>query len=393
MRADVTISGPSLRQRFPLYPSQVIGAMIMASLGPLLDSMMTDLGIPLSRGGIISAGFFVGGVMSIVVVNTAMARVPAKRMLIFGMLLQGLGLLVAGLVSWDLWSVTLACMLGGFGGNFANTICWMWLPAHVKEHLAAALLLMITFFATGMIATPFIVGIAIDLGASWRWILAVEGGISAIAGLAYIGLPFLDICGRQNVRLVHLKQIFARNRGLLVGMLVAIFVYTGAETVLNVWLPKFNIHLFEAGDTWASFSVTLFWIGLIAGRLMIMPLTKRFAPSRLLLFCACVLTVMTIAVAFAPSLAASLALTVGAGLGASASYGLIGSYSGHFPDWESGVVSSSFILVGSLGCAVFPYLFGPLADAAGFRAAMAMVAVPAIIYGLLSFVIRARAGE
>ncbi|MBN1319875.1 MAG: MFS transporter [Thermoleophilia bacterium] len=123
MTAHATSSGPSLRQRLPLYPSQVIGAMIMASLGPLLDSIMTDLGIPLSRGGIISAGFFVGGVLSIVVLNSAMARVPAKRMLVFGMLLQGLGLVIAGLVSWDLWSVTLACLLGGFGGNFVNTMC------------------------------------------------------------------------------------------------------------------------------------------------------------------------------------------------------------------------------------------------------------------------------
>ncbi|MBN1319876.1 MAG: hypothetical protein JXA87_03450 [Thermoleophilia bacterium] len=252
---------------------------------------------------------------------------------------------------------------------------------------------MITFFAVGMIATPFILGIVIDLGASWRWILAAEGGISAIAGLVYAGLPFLDVPGRRNVRLVHIKQVFGRNRGLLLGMLAAIFTYTGVETVLNVWLPKFHIHVFEAGDTWASFSLTLFWIGLIAGRLVIMPLTKRFSPSRLLLICSCILTVMTVAVAFAPSLAASLVLTVGAGLGASASYGLIGSYSGRFPGWESGVVSSSFILVGSLGCAAFPYLFGPLADAAGFRVAMALVAVPAIIYGLFSLLIRARAGE
>ena len=365
----------------------------MASLGPLLDPIMTDLGIPLSRGGIISAGFFVGGVISIVVLNCTMARLPAKRILVFGMLLQGLGLMLAGLVSWDLWSVTLACVLGGFGGNFVNTTCWMWLPAHVKEHLAAAALLMTTFFAAGMIAIPLILGIVIDQGASWRWILTVEGGISAVAGLVYAGLPFLDIPGRQNVRLPHLKQIFARNRGLLVGMLVAIFAYTGAETVLNVWLPKFQVDVFEAGDTWASFSLTLFWIGLIAGRLMVMPLSRRFAPSRLLLVCASVLTVMAVAVAFAPNLAASLVLTVGAGLGASASYGLIGSYAGRFPGWESGVVSSSFILVGSLGCATVPYLFGPLADAAGFRAAMALVAVPAVIYGLISLLIHARAGE
>lgn len=384
---------PSFRQRIPLYPSQTIGAMVMVSLGPLLDPMMKDLGIPLSQGGIISAGFFFGGVFSIILLNAGMARVSAKQTMVLGMILSGLGLVVAGAASWDLWSLSLAYLFVGFGGNLVNTICWMWLPAHVKEHLAAAALFMINFFAVGMIVTPVVLGVVIDKGASWRWILVVEGGISIVAGLVYIFLPLLDIAGRQNIRFSHLKQVVARNRGLLLGILVAIFMYTGAETSFNVWLPKFEIDVFEASDTWASFAVTLFWIGLIVGRLVIMPLTRRFPPSRLLAACAFLFMAMAVVVAYAPSLAVSLVLTVVAGLGASASFGIIGSYSGRFPGWESGVVSSLFVLVGSLGCAVFPYLFGPLADAAGFRVALAAVAIPAAIYGLFSFLIHSRSGE
>lgn len=367
--------------------------MVMASLGPLLDSIMDDLDIPLSRGGIVSLGFFLGGVVSIVVLNCRMARVPAKQMLVIGMLLQGLGLALVGAVSRDLWSASLAYLLVGVGGNLVNATCWIWLPAHVKEHLAAATLLMITFFAAGMIATPFILGIVIDQGASWRWILIVEGALSAVTGFVYIGLPFLDVRGRHNVRFAHLRQVVSRNRGLLIGILAAIFMYTGAETVLNIWLPKFHIDVFDASDTWAGFSVTLFWIGLIAGRLAAMPLTRRFSPARILVFCASALAVMTLALALAPNLAVSLVFVFGAGLGASGSFGLIGSYSGRFPGWEAGVVSSLFILVGSLGCAVFPYLFGPLADAAGYRIALATVAVPAIIYGLFSLLIHARSGD
>lgn len=386
----VTPACPSLRHRLPLYPSQIIGATIMASLGPLLDSIMTDLGISLSRGGIISAGFFCGGVIGILILNSTMARVPAKFVLVAGMIVQGVGLAVAATASWDLWSLSLAFVLVGFGGGLVNTMCWMWLPAHVKQHLAAAALFMIAFFAVGMIVTPFIIGIAIEEGASWRWILMVEGALSVLAGLVYMALPFLDIPGRRNIRASHLKQIATRNRGLLAGILVAIFMYTGAETVLNVWLPKFHIDVFRAKDTWASFSVTLFWIGLIAGRLVIMPLTKRFSPARLLLICAAVLAVMCVAVAYAPGLTTSLILTVGAGLGASASYGLIGSYAGHFPGWEGGLVTSLFIVWGSVGCVIFPYVFGPLADAVGFRGAMAAVAVPAVIYGLASLLIHSR---
>ena len=92
---DLT-ANPSLRHRIPLYPTQFLCAMAIVSLGPLLDSMMTDLGVSLSRGGLISAGLFAGNVSGIVVLNTVLARVAAKRILLSGTILQGASLIAAG---------------------------------------------------------------------------------------------------------------------------------------------------------------------------------------------------------------------------------------------------------------------------------------------------------
>jgi FHS family glucose/mannose:H+ symporter-like MFS transporter len=259
--------------------------------------------------------------------------------------------------------------------------------------MAASALQMILFFALGMMVTPLIVGLAMDKGASWRWILAAEGGLSLALGLLFIFLPLLDVPGRRNVRFPDLKQVFAHNRGLLLAITAAGLLYTGAETTINVWLPKFQIDLFDATDTWASLSVTLFWVGLLVGRLVILPLTARFSPARLLLACACTLAVFCVALAFAPTQTAALVLTVGAGLGASASFGLIGSYSGRFPEWQSGVASSLFILSGGVGSVVLPYLMGPIASSAGFRVGMALIAVPALAYGLFSLLLHSRSGE
>jgi hypothetical protein len=51
-----------------------------------------------------------------------------------------------------------------------------------------------------------------------------------------------------------------------------------------------------------------------------------------------------------------------------------------------------FVLSGAVGSAAFPYIMGPLASAAGFRIALAVVAVPALIYGGAALVIRRSAG-
>jgi fucose permease len=387
MSTETPAADPCVRQRLPLYPSQFFVAMAIVSIGPLLHPMMRDLGVPLSRGGLVSAGLFIGNALAIVVLNTLLARLPVKVVLFSGTLIQAAALATAGAASQNLWSLFAAYLFVGAGGALMNTTCWIWISAHMTQNRAAAALRMILFFALAMMVVPLAIGLALDGGASWRWILVVEGGLDLLFGLTLVFLPLPDVPGRQNVRLMQTRQVIATNPKLLLGVVIAGFTYVGAEMTMNVWLPKSQIDLFGVSDLRAGFAVTLFWVGLIAGRLAVIRLTRRFSPSRLLLVCSCTMAVFAVAVAFASSQSVALVLAVGAGLGASASYGLIGSYAGRFPAWQSAVASSLFILSGSVGSIAFPYIMGPLASAAGFRVALAVVAVPALVYGAASLLI------
>ena len=53
------------------------------------------------------------------------------------------------------------------------------------------------------------------------------------------------------------------------------------------------------------------------------------------------------------------------------------------------MATSLFMLAGTAGSITFPYIMGPLASAAGFRIALALVAVPALAYGAASLLIHA----
>ncbi len=380
-------ANPSLRHRLPLYPTQFLVAMAVVSIGPLLPSMMTDLGVSLSRGGLVSAALFIGNASAIVTLNTVLARFRAKTILFSGTLIEGAVLAAAGLASRGLWSLFAAYLFVGFGVGLLNVMCWMWVSAHMVYDRAAAALRMILFFAVAMMVVPIALGSALDAGASWQWLLAGEAGLHLLSAVSMLFLPLLDVPGRQNVRLRQLRQVVAFDRRLLLGMMAAGFFYVGAEMTMNIWLPKFQIDVFGVGDALAGLAVTLFWVGLTAGRLFVTMLTRRFAPSRLLLFCAGTFAVFAVAVALSPDEVVSLILAVGAGLGASASYALIGSHAGRFPGWQSAVASSICIISGTIGSIAFPYIMGPLADAAGFRVALALISVPALVYGAASLLI------
>jgi FHS family glucose/mannose:H+ symporter-like MFS transporter len=275
----------SLGKRIPLYPGQFLAAMAMASLGPLLDHMMSDLKIPLSQGGIINGGLFAGTAAGIILVNLTMARVPAKWIVTGGTALLGVGLAVGGATARSLWSLFVAFLVAGLAGALILTTCWLWLSAHIKVHMAASALTLTLFFGLGMIVMPVVIGQAVDMGATWRQVMLVEGAFSLVCALVFVFLPLLDVPDRHNVRMVHLKIVARHDPRLLVGMLGAGFMYTGAESVVNVWLPKFQIDVFSSTVTWASLSVTLFWVGLVLGRLGFIPLAKRFPATRLLLVC------------------------------------------------------------------------------------------------------------
>ena len=386
-----TIADPSLRQRLPLYPAQFLSAVPMASLGPLLDSMMRDVGVPLSHGGVISAGLFLGTAVGLVLFNTVTARWSLKWTLCVSTFLLGASLALGGGLAQSLWTLFVACCVAGLTTGLVFNTCFAWLSAHMRRNLAGSALAMIVFFGFAMTFVPLAVGQALNAGVTWRQVLITEGAFVVAWAVVFALLPLLDTPERRNVRLSHLRAVGKHDPWLLLGILGAGFTYTGSEVVMNFWLPKYHIDVFASAESWASLSVTLFWVGIVVGRIGFIPLTRRFPASRLLMFCMSLMAVFAIAMAIAPSQAAALGFAVGAGLGASASFGLIGSCSKHFPGWQSGVVMSLFIFSGALGGTVLPYALGPIASATDFRTAMGLVALPALACVLFAELIHRRA--
>jgi MFS family permease len=352
--------------------------------------MIRDLDVSLSQGAAINAGLFAGSIMGILTFSLAMPRVPAKWALTGGTALLGTGLIAAGGIAHNLWALSLAYVVVGFAYAISNALCWIWLLDHAREDFAASGLNLILFFSLGALVVPPTLGKALEAGAGWRWILVVEGGIALIIAAISTLLPVRDVARRPRIRSSHFQEVFSHDPRLLAGILCAGFLYGGTEAIANFWLPKFQIDVFIAAEATAGFSLTLFWLGMVMGRLGFLPLVRRYSSARLLLLCSGSFAVFLVATAFAPTQGASLAVSFGAGLGASASYGIIASYSRRFPERLSWTVSCLFIFSGTAGGLVLPCFVGPLAEAAGFRVALAMTAVPAVAYGLLAIPIYAR---
>jgi len=379
--SDQTIPRAS---RVPLFLTPFFGGVIWTTLGPLLDSILRDLDIPLARGGLPAVAFFLGCLLGLVFLNIFLAGVHVKRCLVAGSLLEAAGLAATGLLTRGLWSFLVAFFSVGLFMSVGSAVPGMWLSAHLRERSAWALNLMMVCSVSGMMTAPLVLGVLLGHGVTWRWIFMGEAVCLALLAVVLAALPLADIPERENLRPRQLRLVAASHPRLLAIMLAGAFFYVGAETILAVWLPKFELDVFGASETWAALAVTLYFFGQVAGRVAAIGPTRRFRPSSLLLVLTLGMAVFAGAVALSPTEAASLALTFMTGFASSASYSLVGSFAGRFPRWHAGVVFSAFQLAGGIGGMVFPYLTGPVAAGLGLRAAIAVTVVPVLIVGALA---------
>ena len=361
-----------------------VGATLI-TLGPLLDPILRDLNIPLAKAGVLSFGFFFGRVAGVLLLNFALARVPIKTIMVTCAVVLMLGSAASGLLGVGLWPLSLALFVTGLAGVIPNAISGVWVAAHVHRGVEKAMLNIGAYFALGVVVAPLVIGVALELGATWRWVFLGEAVFSALVALVLMILPIADVRGRENLRTRQLKQVGATHPRLLAVILAATFLYVCVEGTLYVWLAKLQVDSFAAGPGVAALSVTLFWAGITAGRYVAVPLTRLASPARLLAGFASVLALFVAGLALAPTLALSETFAFFAGIGASACWPLIACYTPRFPGWQAGVVFSGMMLVGTIGNTVSPYLFGPALAAFGSRAALGLWIIPAVMVIVLAF--------
>ena len=325
----------------------------MISLGPVLDSILGVLDIELAQGGLISASLSVGMLIGLVALNFFLARLPVKWGLAGGTWLLAAALAASALLGRSLWSLFAAYLFVGIACVFLNSLPGMWVASHVKVGTSHAMVVLLLFFAIGMMVAPVLIGIALGLGATWRWVFGFEAIVSAV--LALVADGGADLPTSTGARTCGCASCAPSWRIQSAGCSPSSWrrrvLYIGAEFTLNVWLPKYVIDVFDAGKNVASQTVALFWLGLVAGRLIQMPLSKRVAPSRLLMAAVPasrllmvgtgIMAVFALATALSTSLPMAMVMAFFAGLGASASFALILSFSGRFTAWHAGVVYSA----------------------------------------------------
>ncbi len=376
-------AGAERRATWLAYSCLFVEGINVGWFGPFLPDIARALGVSIDRAGLIvsaaSAGYFMALIAGGEVVQRRSARVT---------IMAAMALIAAGLFALAIATEVPILLCGAFFTGLGAGACDVAsnaLVANLNPHrLASALNYLHLAFGVGALLGPIIAGFALKTGVSYS---AVFAGGGCAAALVAISLSIAAVPESRRMP-AHDEEIGSLiSRPVIWAIAAVLFFYVGAETGIGAWL--FSYLRVEAGfsPSVGSWTVSLYWLGLVLGRGIGGRLGHRMSVHRSTMLASILAALALIGLILVPeegALAALMALLIGLGFGP-VFPNMIAVGAARFGS-QVGRMTSIVAAAGAAGGIVGPWLMGRTLVTAG-PGPMMVVALGTIAVMLASIAI------
>lgn len=358
-------------------------------IGPFLPQISHTAHIPIERAGLIVSAAAAGYFVSLLIAGEIHQQLSAQKILVGAMALFTAGL--AGLAV----ARGLAGLLGaGFLIGLANGGIDIGANALIvelnRERLASALNYLHVLFGVGALLGPLIVGAAFASRIPYWWVFG--GGAMACAAIGFrLGAtPAIEVRtppmpGDDN----RDGFITMLSRPLIWAISGVMFLYIGGEVGIGAWLFLYLRTAGALSPLLASSGVSLYWLGLVCGRVFGGRLGHRIALPEFTMLASALSAVALVILIVAPAaggLAASAVFLIGFGYGP-VFPNMIAVGAARFPA-QVGRMTSIVVAGGALGGIIGPWIMGHAIADVSARASMEVALAATIAMAALSLSLR-----
>lgn len=363
-------------------------------IGPTLPGMISGLDLSLSEGGLIGSAQNAGGFLGALVALWVADRLPRAASAVASFVL-----LAAALLAVSFARAYLALLLTFAATGFFIRLLDVMLNAHTGEIAGSRsgrpLSVLHMFFSVGAFVGPIVARAIMSAGASWDEVFRYVG-VAYLAVVAtgawwirsYVASGARDADPTQRPIRVAAPERSPRSARLQVVLLgAALFFYAMHQIGLTSWVPYFLETSRGAAANVASLGLSLYWVGIIAGRFVASRIVERTGVAPVLIVGCFVSAVATVAAVVVASVPAAIVLLWLAGASSGATIPL--AYAMGFASVPSRTasVTAAMSVIMLAGRFVSPWLIGAVADAASLIPAMAIPGAALVASG--AFVIGA----
>lgn len=364
---------------FALFGIFTVFGTFVTIFGATLPKILAGFGWSYFTAGLVLGAGSIAYFTATFIAGYLVQRWGAKSAILLGLGCAAAGMLFFAATSDPVTNMVLSALIGigqGFLEVGAN-----WATIRIDtEGKGRPMSLMHSAFAVGAILGPIMVGLLLNAGLDW---ITVYRGIAAmLAALAILTIP-LNMQLRSTITTDEktTPQRLASSPAYWLSFL-ALFCFVGVELGLTGWIAEYFVQVFAYQPGQSAFLVSLFWTGMLAGRLGV-PLLYHGAHQGEMLVGLSTLATLSIGTLCLLGFAASsdltqltgLILVFLAGLGCSIYYPAVISLLGkRFPQAQSQAIAFA-ATGGGVGAFVFPFIMSALAQGWGIRTGFAAYVV------------------
>ncbi len=353
--------------------------------GPFLAQISHALFIPIDDAGLVVSSVAAGYFVSLPLAGTLSHRFSAQSILLFAMISFAAGLFGLA-IARSLTMLLVGGLLIGIANGSIDVAANALIVDLNRARLAAALNYLHVLFGVGALLGPIIVAFALSVSIPYWWIFGLGAIACSAVAIALVITPAIEVrvppeAGAGFMPLLARPIIWA-----IGGVL---FLYVGGESGIGAWLFLYLRSAAGLGATIASSGVSLYWLGLVAGRVIGGRLAHRIAPRELTILSGALSAIALVGLIAAPmthGVAAAMVFLIGFGYGP-VFPNMIAVGAKRFPA-QVGRMSSIVIAGGALGGVFVPWIMGRAMADATARASMECALGVTVLMALLSFAVR-----
>ncbi|MCX7300871.1 MAG: MFS transporter [Rhodobacterales bacterium] len=373
-----------------LFGVFTIFGMSMTIIGAALPKILASFGWSYFTAGLVLAANAIAYFSFTFVGGYAIRHLGPRRTMLCGLSTAAVGLMFFGSTSDPLTNILLGAMIGIGQGFVEITVNWTTLRLDTAKS-GRPMNLMHGAFAIGAIVGPLTLAALLRAGLDWVAVYHLMAAVFLALFVLFLLLPMRLPPDAPEPKEGRTPQRLSTNPAYFLSFL-ALFFYVGVEIGVSNWLAEYFVAVFDFPVAQSALLVSLFWVGLLAGRFGV-PLLYHGARQDRLLVGFSLLATITIAMlsilgfaspgVFTQSIAMVMVLL--AGLGSSIFYPVVITLLGNcFPHAQSQAIGFA-ATGGGIGAFVFPFLMSALADTWGIRVGFATYAVFGVAMTLAAY--------
>lgn len=375
---------------FPNYLSIFIFPLYFLTLSPILLDISRSTGINTGDLSLIFTFFTIGSVM-----GQLTSILYNKKFKSFTIIITGFIILIPITIILSLTRELYAFyILYLFSGYILGVI---WLQANQNiirsriKNKDRLITVGLSFYPIGALLSPYISYSIVARGIDWRFIYYLLVLLILLILSLYLSITRkIEYLILKTEKKISLKKTFSQKSKniLFILTLIMLLFYTMSETVIATWAPTFfrSERLFNVGE--AAFLISLFWAGILLGRIITGILAGRIKASHLILILSLFSLIAIIILYFSQSKNSNLVMIIFVGLGYSSIFPLLVSSGSTIYRSGSGIFLTILFASANLGIAIAPYLtrffsrFGMLASIS-LAPALMVVLVVLVIFSII----------